>query len=63
MAPFVHQVEHITNVHSYATCQSGIEVNVAGEAVPVAVECQSNEPSLSVEHRRAAVSARDVVVG
>ena len=51
MAPTVHHEKHVANIHTDAAGQLTVEVDVAGEAVPVAVEGQSNELTFSVEHR------------
>ena len=50
VSPLVHHVEHVTDVDADAACQLRIKEDVAREAVPVAVESQSDEASLSVEH-------------
>ena len=63
MSPFINHVEHVTNVYTDASCQSFVEVDVATEAVPVAVKSQSDELTFAVEDRRTGVSARDIVVG
>ena len=61
--PLVHQV-------STAGCRPPmqragflVEIDVAGETVPVAVEGETDEMTLAIENWRAAVAARDVVVG
>ena len=63
MPPFINHVEHVTNVYTNASCQSFVEVDVATEAVPVAVKGQSDELTFAVEDRRTGVSPRDIVVG
>ena len=63
VSPFVHHIEHETNVYTDASCQSFVEVDVARQAIPVSVECQSNEMAVSVEHRAAGVTSRDVIIG
>ena len=63
MSPAVHHEEDEADVDADAACQLLVEEDVAGKAVPVAVECQSYQFTLAVEHRRAAVATRDVVVG
>ena len=50
MSPAVHHIEHVAHVDADAACQAGVEVDVAGERVPVAVEGETDEASLSVEH-------------
>ncbi len=63
MSPAVHHEQHVANVNANAAGELRVEEDVAGERVPVAVEGQSDETVLSVEHGRAAVAARDVVGG
>ena len=53
MAPAVHHECYEAYVDADASCQTVVEVDVGGEAVPVAVEGKSDESSLAVEHRRA----------
>ena len=63
VSPLIHHEEHVSNVDADAACQSFIEVDVARQAIPVSVECQSDEMAVSVEHRAAGVTSRDVVIG
>ena len=63
MSPLVHHEEHEADIDADAACQLLVEEDVAREAVPVAVEGESDEFTLTVEHGRAAVAAGDVVVG
>ena len=63
MPPLIHHKEHVTDVYANATSKERIEKNVARKTVPVAIEGQTNKPTLTVEHGRATVSARNVVVG
>ena len=50
MSPFVHHEEDVADVDSDATGQLGIEGDVAGERIPVAVEGQTDEAVLAVGH-------------
>ena len=62
MSPFVHHEEYKTNVYTDATSQFAVEVDVGTEAVPVAVECKTDEFALSIEHRRTGIAPCNVVV-
>ena len=63
VSPLVDHVDHIPDVNANAAREVGVEVDVGRQAVPVAVESEADELPLAVEHWRAAVAARDVVVG
>ena len=38
MPPFIHHEKHVADVNTYATRQAMVEVDVATEAIPVAIE-------------------------
>ena len=63
VTPFVHQEEHVSYVHSNATRKVLIKEYVTRQAVPIAVEGEAQQFSLSIEYWRTAVAAGDVVVG
>ena len=63
MPPLIHHKEHVTDVYANATSKERIEKDVARKTVPVTIEGQTNKPALAVEHGRATVSTRNVVVG
>ena len=50
MSPAVHHEEDEPDVDADATCELLVEEDVAGQTVPVAVERQSDEFALAVEH-------------
>ena len=50
LAPAVDEVEHEAYVHADAALQVGVEGDVARHGLPVAVEGQSDELALAVEH-------------
>ena len=61
--PLVHEIKDVADIYTDASCQSLVEVDVGAEAVPVAVEGETDQLSLAIEHGAAGVAARDVVVG
>ena len=63
MSPLVHQVEHVSDINTDTACEFVVEEDIARQTIPVAVECKSDEFALSVEYRRTAITACDVVVG
>ena len=51
MSPSVHHEQYEADVHTNAASQYLVEVDVAGQRVPVAIESQSDELALTIEHR------------
>ena len=43
IAIFLNDEEHITDIHVYATLQLLVEIDVAAQRLPVAIECKANE--------------------
>jgi hypothetical protein len=54
--------QHVTDVHADGALQLGLEGDVAAHGLPVAIEGDADEFAVAVDHRAAAVAARDVVV-
>ena len=63
LTPFLHEPEHETDVDADATLEVAVEADVAREGIPVAVEGQTYEFTLTIEHWASAVATRDVVGG
>ena len=63
MSPFIHHEEHVTNVYTDATSQMRVEKDVARQAIPVAIEGQTNKFAFAIEHGRATISTRNIVIG
>ena len=63
MPPLIHHKEHVTDVYADAASKERIEKNVARKTIPVAIEGQTDKSALAIEHGRATVSTRNVVVG
>ena len=59
----VDDEEDVAHIYVDAALEGRVELEVAGERFDVAIKGQTDEFALGVEHARAAVAARDVVVG
>ena len=62
-AQLVKDEEHVADVEGNATLQVVVEVDVAAQRLPVAVEGAADESAFTVDDGAAGVSARDVVGG
>jgi hypothetical protein len=51
MSPTVHHEEHVADVNTDATSELRVEEDITRERVPVAIESQSDETVLTIEHR------------
>ena len=51
MSPLVHHKENVADIYTNAACQLGVEEDVGGKAVPVAIEGEADEAVLAVEDR------------
>ena len=60
-AQLVEDEEHVADVQRDAALQIVIEVDVAAQRFPVAVEGATDEVTFAVNDRAAGVAARDVV--
>ena len=59
----VDDEEDVAHIYVDAALEGRVELEVAGERFDIAIEGETDEFALGVEHARAAVAARDVVVG
>ena len=51
VSPLVHQVEHVAHIDTDAACKLAVEVDVRSQAIPVAIEGETDELALAVEDR------------
>ena len=62
-AKLVHQEQNVADVHTDATLQVRLEHDVAGHALPVAVEGKADQLTVRIEDRTAGIASGDVIVG
>ena len=50
LCPVLHDIEDVTDIDIDAACEGGIIINVCRQAVPVAVEGETDEPAITIYH-------------
>ena len=63
LTPLVYHKKYKADIDTYATLQRAVETDIARHRLPVAIEGQTNQLALAIEHRTAGVTASDIIVG
>ena len=59
----IHDGEHPTDIYTDATLKGGVKFEVARHGFPVAIERETDETTLAIEHTRTRIASRDIVSG
>ncbi len=51
MSPLIHDIENIADIYTNATGQILVKPDVTGKAVPVAIKCQADQFTFTIEYR------------